>query len=158
MRRSLRLVAVVLALCISASVGTVGVINAGAAVAKSSVYCGKLSGSQVTAVTISECRPSGGPGYATASQPFVGAGVLTWSSSGATTTFGPGNFTLVGVGGCKNGFVEWQWTSTVVAASTSGPGIPAVGDAASATWCMYYNYHLREFTKVTILPGTKVHL
>ncbi len=120
---------------VAISSGSAGASTSVAAVGGSSVTCSKLSGSALTTVKISKCAPNAGAGYASASQPGgdFGFDVLTWASSGATTTLGQSTLFFLGTRGpCTGISEEVHWTSTVAAASTSGPGIPAVGDAISA--------------------------
>jgi hypothetical protein len=140
-----------------------GATTSGAAAGGNRVTCTKLSGSAPTVVTISKCAPSAGAGYASASQPGgeFGTGVLTWSSSGATTTFGTSTFDFLTTRGpCMGSSEEVRWTSTVAAASTAGRGIPAVGDAISAYLCMHFKYHngAEHETGILLARGTKVRL
>jgi hypothetical protein len=128
----------------------------------SGVTCSKLSGSASKTVTISKCAPSAGPGYGSASQPGgnFGVGVLTGARSGATT-LGQSTIDLLETRGpCTGTSEEAYWTSTVAAASTSGPGIPAVGDPVSAYVCLHFTYSggTEHVTRIALARGTKVHL
>jgi opacity protein-like surface antigen len=155
MRRLLTAAAVVVALSIPASVATVAV--AGPAFAGTGITCTGLKGTITTTVTISKCTPSGGKGYKTASAPatdLATGGNITWKSSGATTTIGDAS---VGggtsQGSCKKGNIEYTFTGQVTAASTTGTGIPAVGDPVSATACVE-----TKNGKITLLKGTAMDL
>ena len=169
LRMTTSLVAV---LCASSMVLAVGSVvtdarTAGAAgpvglAGGSGVTCSKLSGSASKTVTISKCAPSAGPGYGSASQPGgnFGVGVLTWARSGATT-LGQSTIDLLETRGpCTGTSEEAYWTSTVAAASTSGPGIPAVGDPVSAYVCLHFTYSggTEHVTRIALARGTKVHL
>jgi hypothetical protein len=137
MRRILTVVAIAATITIPASVATLGA--AGPAFASSSVSCTSLKGSDSGTVTIGKCTPSGGKGYKTASgtaATLATGGNITWKSSKATTTVGDAGVTSPGQGGCKKGSTEYDFTGKVTAASTSGVGIPAVGDTVSARACV----------------------
>jgi hypothetical protein len=154
MRRLFTVAAVVVALSIPASVATVAV--AGPAFAGTGITCTGLKGTITTTVTISKCTPSGGKGYKTASAPatdLATGGNITWKSSGATTTIGDASYSGGTQGSCKKGNDEYMFTGTVTAASTTGTGIPAVGDAVSATACVE-----TKNGKITLLKGTKMDL
>ncbi|MBV8463765.1 MAG: hypothetical protein JO368_10750 [Acidimicrobiales bacterium] len=107
-------------------------------------------------MTISKCSPSGGKGYKSASAPsssLATGGNLTWSKSGATTTVGNVVVSNQGQGTCKKGNTEYTFTGSVTAASTSGVGIPAVGDTVSASACVN-----GKSGKVTLAPGSSISL
>ena len=144
------------ALALSIPAGAVIVGGAAPAWAGSSVMCTGLKGTITTTVTISKCSPSGGKGYKSASAPsssLATGGSVTWSKSGATTTIGNVNTTSPGQGPCKKGSTEYVFTGTVTAASTSGTGIPAVGDAVSGSACV-----ASKGGKISLAPGTTMNL
>jgi hypothetical protein len=144
---------------VAISSGSAGAGTSVAAVGGSSVTCSKLSGSAQSTVTISKCAPSAGAGYKSASGTF-GFGVLTWAGSGATTTLGQSTLDFLNSGPCTGSSAEVHWTSTVAAASTVGPGIPAVGDVISAYACMHFKYYngAEHPTRIKLVRGTKVSL
>ena len=131
------MVAIAATISIPASVATLA--SAGPAFASSSVTCTSLKGSDTGTVTIGKCSPSGGKGYKTASgtaATLATGGNITWKNSKATTTVGDTSTSSPGQGGCKKGSTEYDFTGKVTAASTSGVGIPAVGDTVSARACV----------------------
>jgi hypothetical protein len=153
MRRLLTVAAIAAAISIPASVATLGV--AGPAFAASSITCTSLKGSDSGAVTIGKCSPSGGKEYKTASgtaASLATGGTITWKSSKATTTIGDTSTSSPGQGGCKKGSTEYDFSGKVTAASTSGVGIPAVGDSVSARACVASN------GKLSLVKGTSMAL
>jgi hypothetical protein len=139
MRRILTVAAVAVAMSIPVSVATVSL--AGTAGAVSTVQCKGLAGTITGTVTISKCTPSGGKGYKSASglaTNLATGGNITWKTSGATTTIGDASATQVVPSTCPKADTggEYSFTGQVTAASTSGTGIPAVGDTVSATACI----------------------
>jgi hypothetical protein len=153
MRRLLKVAALAAAITIPASVATFSA--AGPAFAASGVTCTSLKGSDSGNVTIGKCTPSGGKGYKTASGAAVSlatGGTITWKSSKATTTIGDTSTSSPGQGGCKKGSTEYDFSGQVTAASTSGVGIPAVGDAVSARACVTSKGGL------SLVKGTKMDL
>jgi hypothetical protein len=143
MRRLFTIAATAAALAVPASVATAGFVQAGpAGAAGSSIACSsvKLKGSLAGGtLEFSKCTPSGGKGYkdATASTAAleVAGSNLTWSKSGATTTVSI-TASSPGQGVCPKNYLEYDANGTVTAASTSGVGIPAVGDVISGTACV----------------------
>jgi len=141
MRRMFTVAATVAALAVPASAAMVGMAPVGPAGAVSSISCAgvKLVGTLATGtLTISKCTPSGGKGYKSASGSTAslnGTGNLTWSKSGATTTTNI-SASSPGQGVCPKGWTEFDANGSVMAASTSGVGIPAVGDTVSGTACI----------------------
>ena len=155
MRRLFTVAATAVALSIPASVATIGVVQAGTAAAASSITCTSLKGTVTGTITIGKCTPSGGKGYKSASgssAALATGGTITWSSSGATTTISL-TVTSPGQGGCGKGYVEFDASGSVTAASTSGTGIPAVGDATSARACVN-----TAKNKITLVKGTSFTL
>ncbi len=153
MRRLLTVVAIAATITIPASVATMSM--AGPAFASSGVTCTSLKGSDSGTVTIGKCSPSGGKGYKTASGAAVSlatGGTITWKSSKATTTIGDTSTSSPGQGGCKKGSTEYDFSGQVTGASTSGVGIPAVGDAVSARACVSSKGAL------TLVKGTSMDL
>ena len=156
MRRLVMASAVIIALSVPITVGTVAL--AGPATAASGIQCKGIKGNIAGNVTISKCKPSGGAGYKTATgvaTSLASSGTLTWSKSGATTTIHGGSATAVSPNKCapaKGGGGEFTFTATVSAASTVGTGIPAVGDSVSATAC------ISSTGAITLLPHTVMHL
>jgi hypothetical protein len=139
------------------------------------VICSKYANNyKFPSVTVKQCKPKAGHNYAeaTGSEQTLGYaspgqnGTLTWTG-GATTTIGPATYTQVentfncpltqGPGFAL--FDEQTETATIVAASTVGPGIPAVGDPVSATFCYYMKLkrYINE-AKAILLPGTAIQL
>jgi hypothetical protein len=124
-------------------------------------------------VTIRGCTPSAGRGYAFTTGPSSAlgpgaqgqgsGGTLTWKG-GATTTIGASTFTATENYTCpskRNSSFDGAWVESalVTGASTAGPGIPAVGDAASATVCDYLKFIDHYETETTILePGSTIGL
>jgi hypothetical protein len=157
MRRLLVVAATAVALSIPASVASLGIAG-GSAFAGSTVSCAKLAGTIITTVTISKCTPSGGKGYKSASAPAASlatGGNLTWSKSGATTTIGDTSASVVTPNVCKKpaANTEYSFTGTVTAASTSGVGIPVVGDSVTGLACI-----ANSTGKISIVKGTTLHL
>jgi hypothetical protein len=151
MRRLFTVAAAAVALSIPASVAGVGLVSSGSAFAASSITCSSLKGTISGNITIGKCLPSGGKGYKSASAlatSLATGGTLTWSNSGATTTVTLAT-TSPGQGSCKKGNVEFDATGTVTAASTTGVGIPAVGDSTSARACVE-----TKNGKITLVKGT----
>jgi hypothetical protein len=124
-------------------------------------------------VTIRGCTPSAGRGYAFTTGPSStlgpgargqgSGGTLTWKG-GATTTIGASTFTATENDTCpskKNRSFDGAWVESalVTGASTAGPGIPAVGDAVSATVCDYLKFIDHYETETAILePGSAIGL
>ena len=141
MRRLLAVATTVAALAVPASVATVGILPVGTAGAASGISCSKvkLTGALATGtITISKCTPSAGKTYKSASAgsaTLEAGGKLVWSSSGATTTVKI-TATSPGQGPCKKNFVEFDANGSVTGASTTGVGIPAVGDTIHAVTCI----------------------
>jgi hypothetical protein len=153
MRRLLAVAAIATAMSIPASVATVGF--AGPAFAASGVTCTGLKGTDSSTVTISKCTPSGGKGYKSASgaaASLATGGTITWKSSSATTTIGDTSTSSPGQGGCKKKSTEYDFTGKVTAASTTGTGIPAVGDSVSARACV------TSAGKLSLVKGTVMAL
>lgn len=157
-RRLFAAVVTAAALAVPASVAAVGIVPVGTAYASGISCTGlKLSGTLASGtLTISKCTPSAGKGYkdATASTTVLasGSGNLTWSNSHATTTVSI-TPTAGTQGPCKKGYVEYFATGSVTAASTSGVGIPAVGDSVNASVCIDI---LKN--KLALAPGTSFSL
>lgn len=137
-RRILTMVAVAAAVSIPVSATTV-VVSGSSAFAASSVSCASLKGTDTGTVTLKKCTPSGGKGYKSASgsaATLATGGNITWSNSGATTTIGDTSYSSVTNTGCSKKDSEYEFTGTVTAASTSGTGIPKVGDSVQAFACL----------------------
>jgi hypothetical protein len=141
------------ALLIPASV--VNVTVSGTASAASGVTCSKIVGTTSGTVTIEKCTPSAGKEYKKASAPatdLATGGTITWNGK-ATTTIGDvdrrwGDDT----GFLQEGEDEYTFKGTITAASTTGTGIPAKGDAVSAEACV------SSSGKITLVPGTVMDL
>jgi hypothetical protein len=147
--------AVAAAVAIPVSAATVVVGGAPNAFASSSIQCTGLKGTDTSTVTISKCTPSGGKGYKTATGTAVDlatGGNLTWSKSGATTTIGDTSYGEITNTGCSKKDTEYSFTGTVTDASTTGTGIPKVGDSASADAC------IASSGKITLAKGTVMDL
>ena len=144
--------------------------------ASSQVTCSKyISSHTFFSVAVGRCLPHAGHAYseATGSASVLGfgpsgqdAGTLTWTG-GATTTIGPATYTQVlndlscPLTQPHKFFLSAEQTesASVTAASTVGPGIPAVGDQVSATFCYYFkiNHYLQEQFAI-LLPDTTLQL
>ncbi len=142
MRRLLTVAATVAALAVPASIATAGFTQVGTAGAASGIQCSslKLSGTLASGtITVGKCTPSGGKGYKTATGSAAALvepnSNLTWSKSGATTTVTI-TATAEGQGLCKKKYTQFDASGTVTGASTTGVGVPAVGDAISAEVCI----------------------
>jgi hypothetical protein len=154
MRRLLAMAAIAAAITVPATAATVGLAG-GSAFAASSISCTSLKGTDSGTVTIGKCTPSGGKAYKTASgeaASLATGGNITWKSSGATTTIGDTSVSSPGQGGCKKKTTEYDFTGTVTAASTSGTGIPKVGDTVSARACV------ASSGKLSLVKGTVMEL
>ncbi len=144
MLRRFTMAAMVLAVSIPASAATIGMASAGPAFAGSSVACTRMTGSETSkagfsAFTIGRCTPSGGRGYKSAtglSNVLNPGGRLTWSLSGATTDITISSQIVLVPGACGRVHVEVDITGTVTGASTTGVGVPALGDFVSARFCV----------------------
>jgi hypothetical protein len=153
MRRFRVVTAAAVALLIPASVVTVAI--SGTASAASGVTCSKIVGTTSGTVTIEKCTPSAGKEYKKASAPatdLATGGTITWNGK-ATTTIG--DATVGGgssQGSCKKGSDEYTFKGTITAASTTGTGIPAKGDAVSAEACV------SSSGKISLVPGTVMDL
>ena len=159
MRRMFTVAATVAALAVPASVATLGIAPIGPAGAVSAISCSGLTLTGTLAsgtIHISKCLPSGGAGYASATGSTAALitpmSKLTWSSSHATTTVTI-TATSPGKGVCTSPYVEYDASGTVNAASTTGPGIPKVGDAISGKVCIYV-----AGNKMKLAPNTKFKL
>ncbi len=155
MRRLFTMAAVAVAISIPTSVAAVSAVSTGSAFAASSITCSSLKGTVTGTITIKKCTPSAGKGYKSAtgsSGSLATGGTLTWSNSGATTTV-----TLVvtspGQGLCGKGYSEFDANGTVTAASTTGTGIPAVGDTTSSKVCVNVAKN-----KIALVKGTTFSL
>jgi hypothetical protein len=154
MRRILAVAIIASAISVPATVATLGMAS-GQAFATSSVSCTGLKGTATGTITISKCSPSGGKGYKTASgasASLATGGNITWKSSGATTTIGDTSVSSPGQGSCAKKDTQYDYTGTVTAASTSGTGIPKVGDSVSGDVC------LTSSGKITLVKGTTLDL
>lgn len=154
MRRLVMAASAVIALSIPVGVAVTG-SSAPAFAGGSSIQCTGLKGTETGTVTISKCTPSGGKGYKSASAPsadLATGGNLTWSNSSATTTVGDVSTMSPGQGSCPKKNIEYEFSGTVTAASTSGSGIPAVGDAVTGDACV------SSKGKITLLKGTTIGL
>ncbi len=159
MRRLFTVAATVAALAVPASVATAGFVEAGTAGAASGIQCSsvKLKGTLAGGtLTFAKCTPSGGKGYKDATASTAALEVpnsnLTWSKSGATTTVSI-TATSPGQGVCGKGYVEYDANGTVTGASTTGVGVPAVGDVISGTACIDLTKN-----KLKLAPGTTFNL
>jgi hypothetical protein len=160
MRRLLTVAAVAVAMSIPASAAVVGFAGTAGA-AGSSVQCASLKGTITGTVTIGKCTPVN-PNkkiaklYKTAtgeSTSLAEGGNITWNGH-ATTTIGDASVSGgSSQGPCKKGYTEYNFAGTVTAASTSGTGIPAVGDAVNASACVS-----SKTGKIAIAPGTVMNL
>lgn len=142
--------AIVAAISIPASVAWSSGVQAGAN-SRSAPACASLSGSPSTSVTMGECTPApagmAAKGYkkgrlqlSSAVIDVLSAGgtiteTMTWTHSGTATTV---QFSGMGSSpaSCKQGSTELDLVGSVIGASTSGRGIPAVGDALKAAVCL----------------------
>ncbi len=134
-----------------ALVAVLAVAGVSANGASASITCNRI---------ISHCTPSAGAGYAELVFSYgYGIGeenneVFTWLPGGATTTMGTLTETRLGRGRCPapnppqigryaNGDEEIHTTGLVIAASTFGLGIPAIGEEVSWYTCLHYRIGLR---------------
>jgi hypothetical protein len=147
---TITMAAVAAAISIPASFALSGGVEAGAK-PTSPPACASLSGTPNTSATIGKCRPApkgkAAKGYKKGSlqlnsevlNALVAGGTvtesLTWTSSGAATTI-QFSGTPSSPAGCKKGSTELDLVGSVIGASTSGRGIPAVGDTFNAPVCM----------------------
>jgi hypothetical protein len=160
MRRLFAVAATAAALAIPASMAAIGVVPAGTAgAAGSSIACSsvKLKGTLAAGtLTFGKCTPSGGKGYKTGSASTSAldssSGTITWSKSGATTTVSI-SASSPGQGVCPKNYVEYDANGHVTAASTTGTGIPAVGDVISGKACIDVAKN-----KLKLAPGTTFNL
>jgi hypothetical protein len=137
----------------------VGFAGTAGATAASSVQCTSLKGTITGTVTIAKCTPVNpdkktGKAYkkaSGASASLAAGGNITWNG-GATTTIGNASAVSDGQGVCKKKTTEFSFTGTVTGASTSGTGIPAVGDVVSASACVASN------GKISLAPGSVMNL
>jgi hypothetical protein len=150
MRRAILLAA---ALAIPISGASLALVSGGQASASSSIQCTSLKGNISSTVTIGKCTPTGGKGYKSATgnaAALATGGTITWSKSGATTTIGSGTVTQP-TNLCGKKATEYGFTSTVTAASTTGTGIPAVGDTVSALACVTTSSGAIKLLKGTVM-------
>jgi len=126
------------------------------AINTSAIKCSKLYGG-TTNVTFGLCKPSAGKGYTrlrgAISGLQVGATGFTWSPGDATTQLKVTSVTAEHHEACKKRRLEELITSEVKAASTTGTGIPAVGETFTAAICKNPKTH-----KVSLVEGTYVEL
>ena len=157
--------AIVAAISLPASVAWTGGVQAGASL-RSSPACATLSGTPNTSVTIGTCTPApagmAARGYKKGHlqlnnnvlNALIAGGTitetLTWTNSGAATTV---QFSEAPSSAkCKQGSTEFDLVGSVIAASTRGRGIPAVGDPLKAAVC------LSPSEQFTLPKGSKFHL
>jgi hypothetical protein len=121
--------------------------------------CSSLKGTFTGTIQIGKCTPSAGPGYKSASGPSMDflnhatGGILTWSTSGETTTIGDVTSSSSTAGAnCSSKDTEWTFTGRVTADSASGKGTPAVGQAVSGKICV------APSLKMTLAKGKKIEL
>ena len=143
MRRMFAVAATAAALAIPASIAAVGVVPATTAGASgSTVACSsvKLKGTlESGTLTFSKCLPSAGKEYKSASASSTtlqAGGNLVWKKSGATTTISVSASDEGASSLCPKADSLFDASGSVTAASTSGTGIPAAGDAISAQVCI----------------------
>lgn len=138
------------------------------AAASTQVICSKFTDNGKTNnIAVGKCTPKAGHQYAQALGHTDLVGTLTWTG-GATTTIGFVSSTPVPFPwtGCPSSdgsgfglYGEYIHTDVVTAASTAGPGIPAVGDQVSATFCFYVKtQHYGGESRLLLLPGTTISL
>jgi hypothetical protein len=150
MRRAILLAA---ALALPVSGASVALVSGGQAGAASSIQCTSLKGNISSTVTIGKCTPSGGKGYKKASgnsATLATGGNITWTKSGATTTIGSGTVSTP-TNLCGKKATEYGFTSSVTGASTSGTGIPKVGDTVSALACVNNTSGAIKLLKGTVM-------
>jgi hypothetical protein len=132
------------------------------------VTCSKFSDNGKTGhIAVGKCTPKAGHQYSQALGETDLVGTLTWTG-GATTTIGSVSYTQVQSPwtGCPRSdgagfglFGETIESDVVTAASTTGSGIPAVGDQVSATFCSYSKIkHYIYESRSLLLPGTTITL
>jgi hypothetical protein len=129
MRRCLAVVAITAAMLVPTSVAALAVGEQAAFA--SSLSCRLSMGNLYGAVRVNTCSPSGGSNYKSAKAPtavLTSGGTFKWNG-GATTTIGNMFVPIPLAPPC------FLYQGTVTAASTSGPGIPAVGDRFQALIC-----------------------
>ncbi len=154
MRRLLTIAAAVTALSIPVTVASVGLAGTAGATG-SGIACASLKGTISGTVTIGKCTPTGGKGYKTATgtaAALASGGTITWSKSGATTTIGDSSASGVTPSACPKKDSEFSFSGTVTAASTTGAGIPAVGDTVHVLACV------SPTGTVKLVKGTSISL
>ena len=160
MRRLFAVAATAAALAIPASVAAIGVVPAGTAgAAGSSIACSsvKLKGTLAAGtLTFGKCTPSGGKGYKTGSASTAAldspSGTITWSKSSAAATVSI-SASSPGQGVCPRITSSTTPMAPSHAASTTGTGIPAVGDVISGKACIDVAKN-----KLKLAPGTTFKL
>jgi opacity protein-like surface antigen len=144
MKRILVSIALVAAAAVPASAASV--VAGGTAYAGSGITCSKIAGNFVNGrgnIKISHCTPSGGREYKRAmNEDYSGGegdlGNLQWNGGGTTTVSNiswseqPGSNPA-----CPSSSQAYAFASgTVTAVSSSGTGIPAIGDTVSWSVCV----------------------
>lgn len=148
--KAVTMAVIAVAISIPTSVAFTGGVQAGANPASSPV-CARLRGNPNTSATIGKCTPTppgkAAKGYKKGSlqlssavlNALIAGGTitepLTWSNSGAFTTI-QFSGTPSSPAGCTNGSTKLDLVGSVIGASTTGRGIPAVGDTIKAPVCM----------------------
>lgn len=162
MHRLFTAAAVAAALAIPASVATVGLVSTTAGAAGSSISCTGLKGTISGTITIKKCSPvspvkATAKAFKSASAPSASlatGGNITWNGGGVTTI---GDAVVTGgtsQGPCKSGSDEYNFTGQVTGQTGgSGTGVPAVGDAVSASACV-----ASKNGKISLAPGTTMKL
>ncbi len=156
-----------------ALVAVLAIMGVSASGASASITCRKLTDEH----TISDCTPSAGAGYTTLNEeygecnPTSCEDVWSWSPGGATMTMKVTE-TYEGQGRCpaqNPARKPWYGKSDsevvvsgiVVAASTFGLGIPAIGEEVGWAYCVRYINNVRGSVvsvKSGLVKGTRIEL
>ncbi len=164
MRRLLTLAGITSAISIPfsfASLAVAGPASAGPASVTGGITCSTITGNVNRGqVVISHCKPKAGQAYKSAtiddySNTQGNLGNLDWVGGAVTTVsdITQTNFAYGAGGVCPaNTFSHVDSSGTVTAASSSGTGIPALGDTVSWKVC------LAQRGKLSLQFGTKIHM
>jgi hypothetical protein len=156
MRRLLTLAVVATAISIPVSFGSLAV--GGAAFASGGITCSKITGNVIRGkLTISHCTPIAGRSFKKAVindylRQQGALGNLDWNGGAVTTVSG---VTAVGSGDtsvCPAPAVGIDSSGTVTAVSSTGIGIPALGDTVSWHVCV------SSRGKLSLQTGKSIHL
>jgi hypothetical protein len=118
------------------------------AVGGSSLTCRKIFGHVTSQVVVAKCGSTQKSAHFAGGDILTG-GTLTWGKSATSTTYS-GSATSPGQGTCRTGTVEYEFTGSVTAGTST---LASVGDAVSYDVCINSRTHV-----VALLLGSTASL